>query len=1020
MKYILLAAGEGIRFIEKQKNLPKCLVKIGDQTILDNIVKLSKKFKIDDIHLIGGFEILKIMQSYPSLKYYYNEKWEDTNTLYSLSKAIYTMDDDLIISYTDIMYSEKIIEQLVSSKKDMAIVYDSEWATRYEGREDTEASFEKVYQQNNKYILSKNKIEKGAKLLGEYSGLLFIKQEKLNKVKKSISRILVKNKNATILHLMNDLISVEMNTCDFFDIKGGWAEVDSKQDIEKFTFGTKAETLSTLKNHLTKSYILEQVTFSVRDYKEDNQSIISSIKKYIRSKYLIVRSSALNEDTHISSMAGNYTTVLRVPAGDYEALDNAILNVMQSYEKNNQKQNEDNQVLVQSYLDDVTMSGVLFTKNLQTFAPYYIVNYDEGNDTESVTSGKGESLSTFICYKYFKEEIKDKKLKVLIDAVREIESVTCYDALDIEFAFVGDRLYILQVRPIAAKKNMLQIPDYDFQKEIIKIKEYVNDRHKKHPNLLGKGNGYGVMPDWNPAEIIGINPKKLAFDLYRYIITDTVWQESRSRLGYRKVEYSPGLVSFSGKPYVDIRMSFNTFIPSKIEDKIAEKLIDYFMDQLKRNPEQHDKVEFNIVMTSFDFDFDIKTTTLKKFGFTEQEINTVIKHYIEFTQNIINQTEVSIESELKKLNTLRERRDKVIKSNLSIPEKIINLLEDCKRYGTLPFAILARFGFVGSAFLKSLLNQNSITKEQHDDFLRSIHTVAKNFISDYNLLQNGSMDKQAFINKYGHLRPGSYDITSLNYQKNFDNYIDTAESMDVVDTVEQNAIQDIEVIENVQKKINEHALDFSAEVLLKFVKDAMEAREFAKFEFTKNLNLILGLIEEFSSEHNVTIEESAHLNLNDILKYAYCSSDTNIESELKNSIYSNKQKHLLASAIQLPELIFENSDIEMFFYPKSKPNYITQHSVIGTSVVLQGNKIEDIDHKIVFIEHADPGFDWIFSHHIKGLVTKYGGAASHMAIRCAEFDLPAAIGCGDKIFDHLVMYKRIHLDCTNKFIEGIS
>ena len=50
------------------------------------------------------------------------------------------------------------------------------------------------------------------------------------------------------------------------------------------------------------------------------------------------------------------------------------------------------------------------------------------------------------------------------------------------------------------------------------------------------------------------------------------------------------------------------------------------------------------------------------------------------------------------------------------------------------------------------------------------------------------------------------------------------------------------------------------------------------------------------------------------------------------------------------------------------------------------------------IESADPGYDWIFTHDIKGLITKYGGAASHMAIRCAEFNLPAAIGSGE-IFD---------------------
>ena len=32
--------------------------------------------------------------------------------------------------------------------------------------------------------------------------------------------------------------------------------------------------------------------------------------------------------------------------------------------------------------------------------------------------------------------------------------------------------------------------------------------------------------------------------------------------------------------------------------------------------------------------------------------------------------------------------------------------------------------------------------------------------------------KKFFIKKYGHLRPGTYEITSKNYEENFDNYFD--------------------------------------------------------------------------------------------------------------------------------------------------------------------------------------------------------------------------------------------------------
>ena len=76
-----------------------------------------------------------------------------------------------------------------------------------------------------------------------------------------------------------------------------------------------------------------------------------------------------------------------------------------------------------------------------------------------------------------------------------------------------------------------------------------------------------------------------------------------------------------------------------------------------------------------------------------------------------------------------------------------------------------------------------------------------------------------------------------------------------------------------------------------------------------------------------------------------------------------------------------------------------------------------LEGKVLLIEGADPGFDWIFSHPIKGLITKYGGANSHMAIRCAEFKLPAAIGCGEQIYDRLVKSHSLELNCGEKSLQ---
>ena len=64
----------------------------------------------------------------------------------------------------------------------------------------------------------------------------------------------------------------------------------------------------------------------------------------------------------------------------------------------------------------------------------------------------------------------------------------------------------------------------------------------------------------------------------------------------------------------------------------------------------------------------------------------------------------------KKLITLKERREKINNSKLEPLDRVYWLLEDTKRYGTLPFAGLARAGFIAVQLLRSLLNVGVFSK----------------------------------------------------------------------------------------------------------------------------------------------------------------------------------------------------------------------------------------------------------------------------------------------------------------------
>ena len=81
-------------------------------------------------------------------------------------------------------------------------------------------------------------------------------------------------------------------------------------------------------------------------------------------------------------------------------------------------------------------------------------------------------------------------------------------------------------------------------------------------------------------------------------------------------------------------------------------------------------------------------------------------------------------------------------------------------------------------------------------------------------------------------------------------------------------------------------------------------------------------------------------------------------------------------------------------------------------------KANDIQGKIILIENADPGYDFIFGYKIAGLITMYGGSNSHMAIRCSELDIPAIIGVGPQTYSDLKNSVIVQIDCNSQKLSN--
>ena len=142
-----------------------------------------------------------------------------------------------------------------------------------------------------------------------------------------------------------------------------------------------------------------------------------------------------------------------------------------------------------------------------------------------------------------------------------------------------------------------------------------------------------------------------------------------------------------------------------------------------------------------------------------------------------------------------------------------------------------------------------------------------------------------------------------------------------------------------------------------------------------------------------------------------------LKTLLKKEIIQNKRKQKILNLINLPEVINSKEDVYYFEEISKKGNYVTQNKIVGKTKCLKNNtnlSTSNLKDKIIIIENADPGFDYIFTYGIKGLITKYGGANSHMAIRCLEMNIPAIIGVGQKKYNEIIKSNVLSIDCIQK------
>jgi adenylylsulfate kinase-like enzyme/phosphohistidine swiveling domain-containing protein len=782
--------------------------------------------------------------------------------------------------------------------------------------------------------------------------------------------------------------------------------VSRAQTARLASFKTKAESLEALAPLLRTASVLPQVRISVADWRSDPSGVLATLERTPwGSGRVIVRSSARCEDGGESSQAGKYDSVLGV-AGS-AAVAQAIERVIDSFAGDC---SDDDQIFVQPMLERVAMAGVAFSRS-PTGGPYFIINYDDCSGlTDRVTAGNGDNLKTFFCLKS-RPDACPASLAPVIDLVRELEDLLSSDAIDVEFAVgKGGELYLLQVRPLVLDRQE-RVADAKVESVLADVARKVELLSRPRPFLYGNRAIFGVMPDWNPAEMIGLRPYPLSLSLYRELITDAIWAYQRDNYGYKNLRSFPLLVSFHGLPYIDVRVDFNSFIPRDVSHDLAGRLVNYYIDRLHADPHLHDKVEFEIIFSCYTLDLPKRMGRLAESGFSPEDIAELSGALCRLTNRVMHPETALWRRDRAKIDLLAQRLPIISNAKIDKISRIYWLLEDCKRYGTLPFAGLARAGFIAVQMLQSLVEVGVLTAEDKATFLGSVDTVASRIGGDF-----AGLPKSEFLARYGHLRPGTYDILSPRYDEAPDLYFDWSSARPQASAPPRFALS-IEQLRQIERLLKDHKLEIDVLSLIEFIRAGIEGRETSKFVFTRSVSDALSLIKQLGEDHGLSAEDCAFLDY-DAIRALYSESGS-VREVLWESAARGRERHALTRSLVLPPVITAPEQVIAFHLPPTRPNFVTRKSVTAPVAGID-EPPESFAGKILFVPSADPGYDWIFTRHIGGLVTQFGGANSHMAIRSGELGIPAVIGAGEELFRRWRTARTLCLDCANQKVLVVT
>lgn len=123
---IILATGNGTRMGRLTADRPKAMLEVGGQSLIDRSLGALASFGIADVTLVVGYQQQRLRDHLGNrVRFIENERYRETNSLYSLSLAREQLLDGAVIMNSDILVSQELLARLIEAPVEDAVLIDT-------------------------------------------------------------------------------------------------------------------------------------------------------------------------------------------------------------------------------------------------------------------------------------------------------------------------------------------------------------------------------------------------------------------------------------------------------------------------------------------------------------------------------------------------------------------------------------------------------------------------------------------------------------------------------------------------------------------------------------------------------------------------------------------------------------------------------------------------------------------------------------------------------------------------------